>query len=651
MILGIIRICARPDLFLAILPSGSDQAAGLLLTFFLLFAVGSAAYLLGARPHRRRNRLLAGQLAALEQTARAASAELVNTKERLHAESSQREQAETSLRRERSFMDIFMRSVPDAVYFKDEQSRFLRCSDSMAYLFGQNSPAELIGKTDFDFFSDEHARPAFDGEQQIIRTGQPIIGLAEKEVFSDGRVGWSLTSKMPLRDEAGRIVGTFGISKNMTDLKYSEEELRQREMLFRLIFEHAPVGVSWMRTDLGAERHFNSTFRRILDLPAESVPDNALLAKLTHVEDLLHERELQQLVESGRSDSYTLEKRFVLEGGRLVWGRLSVAVVRDETGRTIQEITILEDITERKRTEQQLVETYKNLVDASRLAGMAEVATGVLHNVGNVLNSINVSVNILADSLQHSRLASVGKLSALLHEHASDLGAFLTTDPRGQRILPYLDTLTDHLAGEQQRLLSELDSLRRNVDHVKDIVSMQQNYAKVVGVVEALAPVDLFEDALRMNAAALTRHDVEVVREFAPAPAVLVERHKVLQILINVIRNAKYALDGEGRKDKRLVLRIEPGDERVRLVIADNGVGIPPENLTRIFSHGFTTRKNGHGFGLHSSGLAAREMGGSLTAHSDGPGRGASFTLELPCAPAERPPTPPPAAATLALRA
>jgi signal transduction histidine kinase len=264
---------------------------------------------------------------------------------------------------------------------------------------------------------------------------------------------------------------------------------------------------------------------------------------------------------------------------------------------------------------------------------MAEVATGVLHNVGNVLNSINVSTNVLAESLHHSRVGSVAKLSVLLHEHAGDLGGFLTADARGQRILPYLDTLADHLTGEQQRLLSELESLRRNVDHIKDIVSMQQNYAKVIGVVESLSPADLFEDALRMNAAALSRHDIEVVREFKPTPSVRVERHKVLQILINVIRNAKYAVDEGGQANRRLDLGIEPVGGMVRFSIRDNGIGIPPENITRIFSHGFTTRKDGHGFGLHSSALAAQEMGGTLKAQSDGPGRGAIFILELPCAP------------------
>ena len=626
------KVLAGLGVLPAILPAGIETS-GIMAVVFLLAIVGGGVWFFSAFLRRRLVRQLAARIDGLEQNARAATLELAATKERLRTEAAQREQVETKLQRERSLMDIFMHSVPDAVYFKDEQSRFIRCSDSMACLFGKNSVDELIGKTDFDFFSEEHARPAFEDEQKIIRTGQPILGLQEKEVFPDGRIGWSLTSKMPLRDETGKIVGTFGISKNMTDLKYSEEELRQRELLFRLIFEHAPVGVSWKRTDLGAEHHFNATFRRILDLPTSSVPDQALLTELTHPEDLPRHREEQRRIESGQADNYTLEKRFVLKNNRLVWGRLSVAVVRDEARHVIQEITILEDITARKRTEQELAETYKTLVDASRVAGMAEVATGVLHNVGNVLNSINVSVNVLSESLHHSRVGSVAKLSALLHENAGALGNFLTADPRGQRILPYLDTLADHLTGEQQRLLSELESLRGNVDHIKDIVSMQQSYAKVIGVVEALAPSDLFEDALRMNAAALSRHDIEIVREFSPTGLVRAERHKVLQILINVIRNAKYALDEGSQANRRLVFRTEPAGAMVRFFISDNGVGIPPENIIRIFSHGFTTRKDGHGFGLHSAALAAKEMGGTLKAHSDGAGRGATFTLELPCAP------------------
>src|SRR5439155_25160090 len=144
---------------------------------------------------------------------------------------------------------------------------------------------------------------------------------------------------------------------------------------------------------------------------------------------------------------------------------------------------------------------------------------------------------------------------------------------------------------------------------------------------------DLVQDALSMNAGALDRHQIQLVREYHPhIPDVTVEKHKALQILVNLIRNAKHACDESGRTDKRLTVRVANGEGRVKVSVIDNGIGIPKENLTRVFGHGFTTKKDGHGFGLHSGALAARELGGQLTAHSEGPGHGATFTLELPIA-------------------
>jgi C4-dicarboxylate-specific signal transduction histidine kinase len=176
--------------------------------------------------------------------------------------------------------------------------------------------------------------------------------------------------------------------------------------------------------------------------------------------------------------------------------------------------------------------------------------------------------------------------------------------------------------------------LTKNVDHIKDIVAMQQSYARVAGVVEEVSLVNLVEDAIQINAAALTRHEVTLVRRFEEVPPLMIDKHKVLQILINVIRNAKYAMDEGSRNEKRLLITIAKTDGEYAMIrVADNGVGIAPENLTRIFSHGFTTRPNGHGFGLHLGALNAREMGGSLSATSEGPGCGAIFTLRLPLHP------------------
>jgi signal transduction histidine kinase len=151
----------------------------------------------------------------------------------------------------------------------------------------------------------------------------------------------------------------------------------------------------------------------------------------------------------------------------------------------------------------------------------------------------------------------------------------------------------------------------------------------------------LVEDALHINAAALLRHDVKVRCEFEQTPAILTEKHKVLQILVNLIRNAKYAMDDAKREDKLLVVKIaNDTDKHIRIQVIDNGIGIPQENLTRIFSHGFTTRRNGHGFGLHSSALAVKDLGGSIEATSDGSGKGATFTLLLPYVPPRQPEAP-----------
>jgi len=281
----------------------------------------------------------------------------------------------------------------------------------------------------------------------------------------------------------------------------------------------------------------------------------------------------------------------------------------------------------------ELAEAQQRLIEASRQAGMAEVATGVLHNVGNVLNSVNVSANLVIESVRESKVTGLAKLAALLGEQAGDLGRFVAEDPRGRQIPTYVGALAENLLNERTRVLGELDGLRKHVDHIKEIVVMQQSYAKVSGVIETVPASQLVDDALHLNAGALVRHGVSVCREFEPVADIAVEKHKVLQILVNLIRNAKYALDEGAPARKLLRVRVAPaGPERIRIEVVDNGVGIAPENLTRIFQHGFTTRDHGHGFGLHSGALAAKELGGSLTAHSDGLGAGARFSLELPLA-------------------
>jgi len=413
--------------------------------------------------------------------------------------------ANTELSHEQALLRTLLDTASDHIYFKDADSRFVRCSLSMCSR-SQLTHEQIVGKTDFDIFREEHAREAFADEQNIIRTGQPLIGQLEREVHPDGAITWVMSTKMPWRDAKGKIIGTFGISRDITPLKEAEARLEQ---------------------------------------------------------------------------------------------------------------------------------VHRQLVDASRAAGQAEVAASVIHNVGNVLNSMNISASIIQSSVQESRFTtSVARVANLLKQHQHDLAAFFSQEGPGRQLPSYLQGLAEKIASEQAGLLQEIDSLIKNVDHIKTIVAMQQNYARPGGVVEMHSIPSLVEDALRVHASAMAERQIRVVRQFEPAPDLLVDKHRVLQILVNLISNANWALLQSTGPERVLTMVVSRGEnDGVSVSVADNGIGISAENLNRLFRHGFTTRPDGHGFGLHSSILAARELGGNLLARSDGPGCGAVFTLEIPSQP------------------
>jgi signal transduction histidine kinase len=282
---------------------------------------------------------------------------------------------------------------------------------------------------------------------------------------------------------------------------------------------------------------------------------------------------------------------------------------------------------------EQLAKAQQHLMTLSRQAGMAEVATGVLHNVGNVLNSVNVSATIVADKIRESHITNLATLAGMLEEHSSDLADFLNHDPKGQRVVPYLAKLAVRLGNERQVMLQELQLLTGHIEHIKEIVATQQNYGKVSGLIEIVSLPDLVEDAIRIVEPGLNRRGIHIERDHETVPPVALDKHNVLQILLNLLRNAEEAIAEAGKPEKLIHIRISrPGDDEVRVEVRDTGVGLAPENLTRIFAHGFTTKSDGHGFGLHSGALAAKQMGGTLRADSEGPGLGATFTLELPLA-------------------
>ena len=286
---------------------------------------------------------------------------------------------------------------------------------------------------------------------------------------------------------------------------------------------------------------------------------------------------------------------------------------------------------ENEQVNRVLRKTQADLVAAARAAGMAEIATNVLHNVGNVLNSVNVSAGLILSRVRASKMEGLANAVRLMNEHAGDMGTFLSADAKGKMLPGYLMQLTPVLMAEQRIAVDELVTLAKSVDYIKEIIAAQQAHAGASNLIEPIRIQELVEDALRMNAAGAARHQVVMESDFAQIPEFPLDRGRVLQVLTNLMRNAEQAMEGAPDGSARLMLNAQVvGGQTLRICVSDTGVVIAPENLTRIFVHGFTTKRDGHGFGLHSAAIAAREMGGTLAVHSDGLGAGATFTLELP---------------------
>jgi predicted ATPase/signal transduction histidine kinase/tRNA A-37 threonylcarbamoyl transferase component Bud32 len=311
-------------------------------------------------------------------------------------------------------------------------------------------------------------------------------------------------------------------------------------------------------------------------------------------------------------------------------------------------VTLMKEIAERKRAEQEL-SRYRDhledlvkertrelesaqgrLVDMSRRAGMAEVASGVLHNVGNVMNSVNVGASVTRDSVKALPVEGLSRACDLLEQNAGRLSEYLRADPTGRKLPEYLRKLGVALIDEKQAIITQVDQLVGHLEHMKTIIAAQQSYAKVNGMSEVCTLEEIAETALQISEGVLRNGGITVIRNYEQVPPVLVDRHRIMQILVNLISNAKHALEELNLPSRDLLIAIAKVDGGVRVEVRDNGIGISRENLAKIFSHGFTTKKKGHGFGLHNCANAAQEMNGSLTAYSDGPGKGASFVLRIP---------------------
>ena len=550
--------------------------------------------------------------------------------------------ARDELRKLETLFGNTFEQAPIGIAYADRDGRFLRCNRTFRDLL-HAAPADVERRTIVELTHDE----------DVARTREKFAGLWRGEVdFTDlekryrrfdGAVLWVRSTTALIRNAAGEPECCVEFLRDISARKRMESQLLENQTLLEAVIANLPVAL--LACDAaGRVTHCNPAAARLFAIAesAQSSPgaggDHPLRGDVYRADGLTPvEPEQRPLARALRGETIHDLELVIVPAGAAPRTTLSNARrLAGPEGETLGAVTVLQDITEQKRADLELERVHKQLMSASRQAGMAEVATNVLHNVGNILNSINISASRVAERLKQSKAPGLVRVAALLQEQGDRVGAFISDDDRGRQIPGYLATLGTHLVADQGAALEELGSLRDNLEHIKDTVTMQQSYAKLCGVTETVKVADLVEDSLRLNAGAFVRHGVTLRREFVDAPPITVDKHKVLQILVNLVRNAKYACDESGRKDKLLTLRIEPLPGQVRIAVIDNGVGIAPENMGRLFRHGFTTRQSGHGFGLHSGALAAQELGGTLRAESDGPGLGAAFILELPLTPPER---------------
>jgi signal transduction histidine kinase len=270
----------------------------------------------------------------------------------------------------------------------------------------------------------------------------------------------------------------------------------------------------------------------------------------------------------------------------------------------------------------------QKLRESSHQAGMAEIATGVLHSVGNVVNSLGIANATIRRDIKALRLEQLEQATALIRANRASLASYLTDDARGRNLPDYMPALSAQICAKVQAVQAELDTVDTLLEHLRTIVSAQQMRAHVGSHRE---PVDLKEllDATLL-AQALELSHIQVLRSYEDLPLVTTDRHKVLLILANLLNNARDAVLASVTQPGRIAVHLGREEDHALISIEDSGIGMSADILSRLWRFGFTTKPNGLGFDLHNSANAAREIGATIAAHSDGPNKGSRFVLRLP---------------------
>lgn len=539
-----------------------------------------------------------------------------------------RKENEHAEKRIREMINRIIENIPHLIFLKD--------ADNLTYQFVNRaaeeqtgfSRDEIIGKSDYELHPKEQAESVINSDRELLGRNE-ILDIPEETICLKNNKELILhTKKIPILNQSGHPQYILNFSENITEQKKLQQIAEESRRNYRALLNNIP-DMAWIKDRDGHFMAVNQTFCKAFHLKLEDIL-NKTDYDLSRPE--LAEKYIKDDIEvMEKKIKKRVEEKIEYADGTSHWVETIKLPIFNDQNEIVGTSGISRDITKRKKFEADLERMHKEMIDISRQAGMAEMATEVLHNVGNALNSVNVSSTIILDTIKKSELTDLFRAVGMIRLNYDQLSDFITKDPQGKYLPKYLIAVADHLKKEQEELLTEANSLIKNIEHIKKIIMMQQSFAKRKPLFELQSLAELAENAIRMNETTLAKNNIQVKRHFSDIPDIETDRHKVMQILMNLVQNAKNAMQRVPHQQKILILEIgASAPDLVYISVIDNGAGISKKNMDQIFSYGFTTRKEGHGFGLHSGFLVATEIGGSLKAESRGSGFGAKFTLELP---------------------
>ncbi len=424
--------------------------------------------------------------------------------------------------------------------------------------------------------------------------------------------------------------GFIYLFQDISELKKTQEELQRINaslVQFKTAIDQSVDGIVVVDMD-GIVQFANHAWARMHGYSVAEIEGQHV--RMCHTSDQW-DKEVLKLNESVlKRDQLDMEISHVTRDGREfpIW--MSVAVQKDSANNPVSFVAVARDITQRKKAELKIKEANRKMIDAAHRAGMAEIAAETLHNVGNLLNSVKTSAQNIYNVQNGSSLPDFLRANGILRENINHVEDFILRDPKGKKLLEYYLLLEHEFTVENKQIREDVLRLIKKVNMIADVVSAQNNYAGIGSYTEKCSLAILIEDALKLTPGLREQFGVTILKKFEEIPAIEVQKTKLIHILINLINNARDSMLDKPAGNRNLEIGLKHAGDYAIIQVRDSGIGIDEKNISRIFTHGFSTKKNGHGFGLHSSANYVAEMKGSIWVENNKEGSGASFYLKLP---------------------